>query len=257
MMKEPKLLAHQTELIVYRRQSQIEHKGNYWKYVTPDRPDYYWGNFLLFKEAPKKGDYEAWLKTYQAEFDVEKQQFIALGWDSLEEGECVVFKKNGFEFEKCNVLLLKDLKQATSLNANIEIREMKEQWEWDQYVDLHNEGPPYTIAFLNRQMEYFRALMKEGVAIRYGAFVGEKLVGDCGAFFEGDLLRYNNVATHRDFRRQGICRSLVYEATRRILQMNRFKRLVMLADAGEPAEGIYLSLGFEQKEHVYSLQKYW
>ena len=37
-------------------------------------------------------------------------------------------------------------------------------------------------------------------------------MADLGIYFEDDLGRYQNVTTHEDFRRQGICATLVYEA---------------------------------------------
>lgn len=256
-MEQPQLLAHQTDLITYREESRIEDKGRYWKYSTPDRPRYFWGNFLLFKTSPTAADFEYWIKLYHGEFEVEEQRFITFSWDDLLVGDVSSFLTHGFEYIKCNVLLLDTLLKPQRLHREIEIREMREDWEWEQFVELHDQGPPYTVDFLTSQMQAFRAMVAKGLAIRYGAFIGKKLVGDCGVLFEGDLLRYNSVATHHEFRRQGICCSLVYEVTRRVLEMKRFSRLVMLADAGEPAEGIYLSLGFRQKETVHQLQKYW
>jgi ribosomal protein S18 acetylase RimI-like enzyme len=57
------------------------------------------------------------------------------------------------------------------------------------------------------------------------------------------------VDTALAFRRRGICSRLVVEAAQRSAQRGA-KRLVIVADAGYHALGLYESLGFEREEHV-------
>ncbi len=251
------LLSHQTEMIVYRLQSIVEEKDRYCKVSSPERPNYYWGNFLLFPQAPQENDFHQWMKYYQEEFDIGKQNFVSFTWDEEEEGDVKAFLKNGFKHEVLHALVLKELKKPIILNRVIRIRELSEGQEWEQQIQMHLTEPGYTLDFLQGQARSFQDLIARGVAKRFGAFIGDRLVADLGIIYEGDILRFNNIIVHPKFRRRGICRTLVYEVSRLIVEAERFDKIVMQAEAGEPAETLYLSLGFEKVQRSHFLEKVW
>jgi predicted GNAT family acetyltransferase len=91
----------------------------------------------------------------------------------------------------------------------------------------------------------------------YGAFVGERLVADLGIFHgegrDSELGRYQNVGTHPDWRRQGICGTLVHAAGQIALRDHGLGTLVMEADASHHAAAIYESVGFRSTEQTRSL----
>ncbi len=54
-------------------------------------------------------------------------------------------------------------------------------------------------------MASYRQMFEAGMASWFGAFMDGQLVGDLGVFCEGIVGRYQNVGTHPEYRRQGIC----------------------------------------------------
>ena len=65
--------------------------------------------------------------------------------------------------------------------------------------------------------------------------------------------RFQIVATAPDFRRRGVCSRLVVEASRRAAERHGAERFVIVADANYHALGLYESLGFERREHVFGV----
>jgi predicted GNAT family acetyltransferase len=63
------------------------------------------------------------------------------------------------------------------------------------------------------------------------------------------------VETHPEFRRRGICGTLVYESARHALGSLGAERLVMVADAHYHAARIYESLGFRPTERQLGVER--
>lgn len=106
---------------------------------------------------------------------------------------------------------------------------------------------------MRQQLSVLREMTDAGLGKRYGAFVEGRLVADLGIYRSGSLGRFNDVSTHRDFRRQGICSTLVHRASKTAFAEG-VSRLVLVADQGSQAERIYRSLGFEMTEKEVGLQ---
>ncbi|NQY99868.1 MAG: GNAT family N-acetyltransferase [Bdellovibrionales bacterium] len=111
----------------------------------------------------------------------------------------------------------------------------------------------YYEAFKREQVAQYRAMAKAGKGAWFGAFLGEKLVGDLGVYFEQEIARYQNVGTHPDHKRRGICGTIVYLAGCQALREFGVETLVMEADPDYHAARIYESVGFAKSEINYSL----
>jgi ribosomal protein S18 acetylase RimI-like enzyme len=61
------------------------------------------------------------------------------------------------------------------------------------------------------------------------------------------------VETAAPYRRRGICSRLVVDAARHAVDAHGATQLVIVADATYHALGLYESLGFERREHVYGV----
>jgi predicted GNAT family acetyltransferase len=75
-----------------------------------------------------------------------------------------------------------------------------------------------------------------------------------GIFFEENVARYQTVGTHPNYRRRGICGSLVYQTALHTLEKYGVDTLVMLADPDYHAARIYESVGFQPEEMQYGVQ---
>ena len=79
------------------------------------------------------------------------------------------------------------------------------------------------------------------------------VAGSCGVVVTGGRGRFQVVDTALAYRRRGICSRLVVEAARRSAEDYGAERFVIVADADYHALGLYESLGFERREHVFGV----
>ena len=103
-------------------------------------------------------------------------------------------------------------------------------------------------------MARYQKMSHAGLGHWFGAFLGSKLVGDLGLFVENGIGRFQNVTTHPDFRRRGICGTLVHAVATYALSNMGAKTLVMVADEAYHAAKIYESVGFKPTERQAGVQ---
>ncbi len=100
-------------------------------------------------------------------------------------------------------------------------------------------------------------MIAAGLGRWFGAFLDGRLVADMGIFTDaqvGDLARYQSVVTHPDFRRRGVCSTLLYEVGRFAFSALGAKTLVIVADEHYFAKNIYGAVGFKVREKQGSLE---
>jgi ribosomal protein S18 acetylase RimI-like enzyme len=82
-----------------------------------------------------------------------------------------------------------------------------------------------------------------------------RIAGSMGLFFNGPLGRYQTVATHPAFRRQGVARTMVTELARLAFTRPATELLVIAADRDYFAAQLYESCGFRTAHTVFELFK--
>jgi predicted GNAT family acetyltransferase len=104
-------------------------------------------------------------------------------------------------------------------------------------------------------MRGYRRLAEAGRGAWFGAFLDGRIVADLGVYRDPDLplARFQSVGTHPDFRRRGICGTLVQQASAFALSRMAVETLVMLADEEYHAARIYESVGFRPVEYIASV----
>ena len=257
-----KSLGYQTDLIFPDYDGEIIDRGDYLVILTPDNPTFHWGNFILFKNPPKSSDFEQWKKIFNQEIasrlDVKHMTF---GWDSIkgETGDIKLFVDDGFDFEKSIVLSTDEVNVPKKYNTEVEIRPLSEDWEWEQARlnqiacrDSCHDIASYT-RFKTDQMLRYRNMVNSGLGHWFGAFLGKELVADLGIFQINNRARFQSVGTNPDYRRLGICGTLVYEASQYAFEKMKSKTLVMVADEDYHAARIYESVGFKPTERQVGL----
>ena len=159
------------------------------------------------------------------------------------------FAAAGFN-SKSNIVLTANLvSPPPKVNSEIVVREITSETDWEQVTDVHYSdewylNPESQIPFLKQKVNELRKLSSANVGCRFGAFLGGKLVADLGIYRWNSLGRFNDVATHREFRRLGICGTLVFQAAKTALDKMEITTLVMEADEDYRAAKIYESVGF-------------
>jgi GNAT superfamily N-acetyltransferase len=255
-------LGYRTDLIFPAFDGEIIDRGHYIVVRTPSNPTFYWGNFLLFSQPAREGDFRTWRDLFAREIGTPPgTEHQAFGWDSPEgePGLIEPFLQAGFEATKEVVLTTSAPRAPSRPSQSAKIRALESDAEWLQALDLQLTcmEPEHAKAdyreFRIRALNRYRRMSVAGLGSWYGAFIGERLVADLGIFHNHDLGRYQSVETHPDFRRQGIAGSMIYEAGRQALAEHGLKMLVIIAEDDSAPERLYRSLGFSPKEKTAGL----
>ncbi len=257
-----KSLCLRTELLFPAFDSEVVDCGDYIRVRTPSNPNFYWGNYLIFREPPKRGDYSRWMEIFNREITVPlNAKHIVFSWDDprADSGENCDFLQAGFWTDDSVILTAKQVNRPPKFNADVIVRPLESDDEWEESLQLQaqalSEGhePKAFEAFKRRQMNRYRKMTEAKLGFWFGAFLGDRMVGDLGIFMDGPLGRFQNVCTHLEFRRRGVCGTLVHEAAEYAFARMGVKTLVMSADENYHAAGIYESVGFRPTEKLASL----
>jgi ribosomal protein S18 acetylase RimI-like enzyme len=256
-------LGRLTDLIFSRFQGEVLDRGAYLVIRTPSNPSFHWGNLLVFEAPPTADSLAEWNALFKKEMRDLPLKHTLFTWEgpAPQESVLTLFTGEGFEFDEGVVLAAKKVNPPPKVNPEIKIRALETPSEWNQAIELqvaardpkYEEG--YHRLFKERQFVQYQAMKQAGMGHWFGAFLGEKLVGDLGVFKSGNLARYQNVSTHPDYRRLGICGTLVYETAKLTLQDPKTETLVMEADNHYHAARIYESVGFRPVEKNHSLYR--
>lgn len=258
-----KSLAYRTDLIYSEFEGTVKNKENYLVIKTPSRPSYFWGNYILMKNAPQNESYKEWIDIYKSEFNKSEPNFMTFGIDSTDNhiNNLEQFINNGFTIKSTSVLTSTILKYPKKYNSNIEIRQLNDDNDWKGWVDVHKNENWYLSkdsesAFLETQLVSTRKFTESYPGMRFGAFLNGKLVGDLGIYFSNDIGRFNSVSTHQDYRNKGICQTLLYESFKHVTEKCNIKKLVIVADNEYFALDIYKKAGFIETENQIGLEWY-
>lgn len=124
-----------------------------------------------------------------------------------------------------------------------------------QSADPQGHEPDGYRRFRERQMARFSQVHAADFGDWFGLWCGGTLVADCGMLYDGGLGRFQNVFTHPDWRRRGLCHTLVHAVCRQAFEARGLQELLMCADPDDIAIGIYESLGFQRFDREWGLQR--
>lgn len=236
--------------------SVIDDRGTHIVVRTPANPGYWWGNFVLTGSPPEQGDAARWSAVFAEEFP--DARHLALGVDATGEGpgDSAELARLGVTASVDTVLTATRLRPpARPLGAETaEIRPLRDEEDWAQAAELRfaTEEAPMTDehrAFLDGQLAEIRGLCAAGHGSWFGAFVDGRMCAGAGLFADGSgIARFQNVETHPGFRRRGFASALVHHIGEWGVRELGARTLVIIADPGYHAIGIYRSLGFEDTE---------
>lgn len=251
-------LGYRTDLFFPRFDGEVLDQGEYIVIRTPSNPSFHWGNFLLFDRPPAAGDLDRWRRLFADEIGTPPTvTHLAFGWDSTagETGDIEPFLDAGLRVMALVVLTAQAVQPPPKVSSEIIIRPLREDWEWESATESQiacrsseYSREEYT-PFKTRQMTRYREMTKAGLGEWFGAFLDNRVAGDLGVFAQDGVGRFQSVGTHPDFRRRGICGTLVYEAAQYAFQNLGAKTLIMAADEEYHAAKIYESVGFVPTEH--------
>jgi ribosomal protein S18 acetylase RimI-like enzyme len=263
----PRSLVYATDLDVLALGRVVERRPDHLVVRSPGNPEFYWGNFLLFDDAPGEGDGMRWEALFDRAFaDEPRVRHRTFAWDTIDGWLGAAreeLEAHGYRVEETIGLVAEAgaLRPHDRENREVEVRALDPFSEgelWDGVLELqvagrdpvHDESG-YRAFSRARQVE-LRGLFQAGRGSWYVALVPgtTKVVGSCGIVVTAGRGRYQAVDTALAYRRRGICSRLVVEASRLSTAAFATERFVIAADATYHALGVYESLGFERVERV-------
>lgn len=229
-------------------------------FETPDNPAYHWGNSLFFPNPPQQGDLPHWKARFREAFaHAPLVRHITFCWenhDGLSEEVIAPFLEDGFASEENDTLITQALVAPQRLRTDLEIRPLRSDADWEAAFELYvlvgrefYTSPEYP-TFSKKHMQTYRRLTEEGFGHWYGAFLDGQLVADLGLYRIDNLARFQSVKTHPQHRKQGVCSTLVYHASREGLAHSETDTLVICARSDSQAGRIYRRLGFSFHEQA-------
>ena len=265
---EIRSLAWATDIDVLPGDATAARRDGYWVVRSPSNPTHYWGNFLLFDDAPSPGDRSHWESQFAAEFDGERtSEHTAFAWDRTDgsvgaaETELVAA---GYTLELTVGLLARPAEVRPHQRASGEVavrpldpRPGADADAWAQVVGLWIAGRNSRFSeadyrpFATARLDDLRALFASGRGAWWVAeLAGGEVAGSLGIVVTGSRARYQTVDTAPAHRRRGICSRLVVEAAQRTAAAQPVEHFVICADPDYHALGLYESLGFRAVERV-------
>lgn len=252
---ELKSLGYRSQLIFTDFDGKAEDRGDHWAIHTLSNPNFFWGNLLIFDRPPQKGNFAMWRDLFKKEFTDPSIYHVTFAWDSPtgEIGDVSEFIENGFLLEPTAVLSARKVVRPPKFNESVKVRTLRGSGEWERMIEIqiasaHDHlSPAEWASFYRKQAVRYQQMEKAGFGKWYGAFIDDILVGGLGIFHRNRLGRFQTVSTHPEYQRQGICQTLVYQASQSALSEGHVKDLVMCADPDYHAIKIYEMVGFKHR----------
>lgn len=252
-----------TDLLALRGTSTVERHADRLVVRTPAQPDFWWGNYLIFRGPP--GDAAAEAARFRADFP--EAGHLAVAWDApgLDPGPLrAPWAALGAEIDLDDVLAREGPPPGTPAPEGYVLRELDpargEDWRESLRVALasglengHEEAGHRP--FLERRVRARREEVAAGRLRWWGAFRGGEMAAQMG-LVEGEvegrpLARFQEVDTHPDHRRRGLCAALLALAG----AAARAPTLVIVATAEGDAGRIYRRGGFSLAERSVSAHR--
>ncbi len=245
-----KSLINLTDLLFHEFDGVVINHGNYISIETPNNPNYFWGNYLIFLNPPRPGDFSVWRQRFKERFgnkiDVKHELYA---WEGTGPTDLDDFLKAGFTLESAVTMTAQNISKPKKWNDEIMVRPFNSQKDWNESLEMHllmhekEYGKESYRSYRIAKDRRYQKMIAMGLGQWFGAFLNGKLVGDLGIFKKNSLGRFQLVSTHPDFQRQGICSTLLYKVSEVALEEMGIKTLVIAADEDYFAKNIYSSIG--------------
>ncbi len=266
----PASLVWATSIDVLPPERLVSRRDGYLAVRSPTNPTHYWGNLLVFDDAPGPGDGERWEAVFAAEFaDLPRVRHRTFAWDRTDDARGAMdseFRGRGYDIDLSVGMIASpdEIHPHPRANAEVVVKALDpepggdDERHWHQVLELQAAGrdpdsseteEAHRVFSRTRQAE-LRAMFRAGLGAWYVALDGHVVAGSMGIVVTGGRARYQAVDTAVSHRRRGICSRLLVDAARHAVATYGATRLVIVADPDYHAAGIYESVGFRPIERV-------
>jgi ribosomal protein S18 acetylase RimI-like enzyme len=266
----PASLVWATSIDVLPPERLVSRRDGYLAVRSPTNPTHYWGNLLVFDDAPGPGDGERWEAVFAAEFaDLPRVRHRTFAWDRTDDARGAMdseFRGRGYDIDLSVGMIASpdEIHPHPRANAEVVVKALDpepggdDERHWHQVLELQAAGrdpdsseteEAHRVFSRTRQAE-LRAMFRAGLGAWYVALDGDVVAGSMGIVVTGGRARYQAVDTAVSHRRRGICSRLLVDAARHAVATYGATRLVIVADPDYHAAGVYESVGFRPIERV-------
>jgi ribosomal protein S18 acetylase RimI-like enzyme len=262
-----KSLQHRTDLIFHRFNAVVQDHGDHLSIETPSNPGFFWGNYLIFERPPRRGDMRLWRERFRERFSGNPLiRHEVYAWDLEANGETSFepfveeFLREGFRLDIGVTMASQRAIRPRKWNDRIVVRPLESDADWasalENQVSIHADeyGEGDYRDFRTKKNTVYREMARAGLGAWWGAFLDGKLVADVGLFLDGTLGRFQFMSTLPEYRRQGICGTLLYRVCEAGFHQGGLSTLVIAADDHYFAKEIYESVGFRIVERNAALE---
>jgi ribosomal protein S18 acetylase RimI-like enzyme len=264
----PRSLVWATSIDVLPPDRIVERSDDHLVVRSPTNPTHWWGNLLVFDDAPGDGDGERWERLFADAFASEPRvRHRTFAWDRTDDVRGAAdteFGARGYDVERTVGLIAapEGIHSHPRANREIEVRALDprpgadERW-WQQVVEIQLGGR--TIERVDEEVErvftqtrqaQLREMFCAGNGAWYVALDAGDVVASMGIVVTAGRGRYQAVDTVQSHRRRGICSRMLVDAARDAVARYGATQLVIAADPDYHAAGIYESVGFRPTERV-------
>lgn len=290
-MQGPHSLGYATDLMIAAFDGEVVRGSDYYAARTPTSPLFWWGNFVVFDTPPRPGQVAEWAATFDEQVGcVPGVQHRNLAWDTpplagVDSFDTLVrpsdSHSNPSRDPEAQTALDEFLAAGYQLNTSVVltnsaphsapgspitqvatpglVRPIQGDAEWDRVLEIQQASLPSQRntatfrTFQAQQRDRDRRLVGAGHGEWFGAFVQGTLAATMGLYVHQGVARCQSVATAPEFRRQGLCATLVHAVCETGLREMGADQIVILTTPGGAAERIYQSVGFVAHEWIESV----
>ncbi len=236
--------------------AQVEDRGDHLVVANAHNPTYRWANFLLLGDAAGARDAGRWLELFPHELPGAGHVAIGLDDPGATPRDLAELCAHGLQLEQDAVLVAEALRPPRPAQERASIRPLAGDADWEAALAMEvavdaedgEEAEPGYREYLALKQRAVRDVCERGHGAWFGAFVGERMAAGLGIFDCGDgVARYQRVATHPGHRRRGLAGNLLAAAAAWARAELSSRLLVIAADPGYFAIGLYRSLGFREQ----------
>jgi len=249
-------IALRTALDIHRAYGLVEDKGDHIVVRTPDLPDYWYGNCLAMPGPPRDGDLSPWLELFERELPGARHRVFLVDGVDGGLGEFGSFIERGFEASVRDVLTTDAPRAPERLETELEYRPFSSDADWAAGVETSlavNAGSPgYDPDYVARSFAATRRAVTKGAGEWWGAWDGRRCAAQMGLFGDGRTARFKDVETHPEYRRRGVCRTLLYRLCGR-WAASRGPATFVISPEDDDVKRVYEAVGFRYRERVADL----
>ena len=223
-------------------------RGDYVVVSTPKNPTFFWGNHLVFRDAPRASDIEPWTKIFERELPHVKHRAFMCDRIDGESFDYTPTRALGFIPDPTCVMRLDG--EPTGPGADVVSLATP---PFDLLDICFTNGREGYRRFLQIQIERYAAMIASGFGRWFAIMQDGSPIATCGIFpHELPCWRFQLVAVHPEHRERGHAAALVAAVCREARRI-RLAPIIIGCVPNSPAQRIYARLGFTPIEQTIAI----